>query len=215
MKAGYTHISFILDQSGSMSSVKGDTISGFNNFIETHKKAPGDATMSLYTFNSSCRRLYVFENIQQVAPLNTSTFRPDDTTALLDAMGLVINETGKQLSELAEEHRPEKVLIVILTDGEENSSQQFNMNQINDLIAHQTEVYSWEFIYLGANQDAIATAARMGIRADNSLTYSSTPDGVQRAFSSLADATLRARHHVGRFAWSEEERKNNQASNNS
>lgn len=186
MKQGYTHISFVLDRSGSMSSIKPDTIGGFNEFLKAQKEAPGQASMTLVQFDTEYEALQSMVDIQVVPPLNDSTFVPRGSTALLDAIGRTINETGKSLGDLPEGERPEKVLFVILTDGEENSSREFTNGRINDMITHQRETYKWEFVFLGANQDSIATAATMGIQASHAMTYTADAAGAANTFEAVA-----------------------------
>ncbi len=163
MKDNYTHISFVLDRSGSMQSMVNDAIGGFNAFLAEQQAFPGEATFTLAQFDNIYELLYPFANIQDVKPLTKETFVPRGSTALLDAIGKCVNETGKHLAATPEPARPEKVLFVILTDGEENSSREFNHHQINDMITQQQNVYKWQFIFLAANQDAIASASRLGI----------------------------------------------------
>jgi uncharacterized protein YegL len=163
MKENYTHISFVLDRSGSMQSMLNDAIGGFNAFLAEQQAFPGEATFTLAQFDNIYELIYPFANLQDVKPLTKETFVPRGSTALLDAIGKCIIETGKHLAATPEPARPEKVLFVILTDGEENSSREFDLHKINELITHQQDVYQWQFIFLAANQDAIASASRLGI----------------------------------------------------
>src|SRR5262249_11735119 len=129
--------------------------------------------------------VYEGTRLQDAPLLNDKTFVPRGTTALLDAIGRTINVTGKRLAALPESARPEKVIFVILTDGYENSSREFKVEQINDMIRHQRDVYAWEFVFIGANQDAITSASQMGIQAANALTFAASPSGTKHAFGSL------------------------------
>ena len=186
MKQNYTHISVVLDRSGSMASVVDDTIGGFNSFLEEQKKVEGLGTLTLVQFDNVYEVVNNFIDLKQIRPLTRETFQPRGSTALLDAIGRTINETGRRLGELAERERPDKVVFVILTDGEENSSREFNNQQINDSITHQRDVYKWEFVFLGANQDAISTASQMGISTQNAMTYAANSAGTQAAFSAVS-----------------------------
>lgn len=185
MKKGYTDISIVLDRSGSMDSVKLDTIGGFNSFLKAQKGVPGEATITLVQFDDIYEVVYEGIRLQDAPLLNDQTFVPRGTTALLDAIGRTINATGKRLATLPETERPEKVIFVILTDGYENASREFKVEQINDMIRHQRDVYAWEIVFIGANQDAITSASQMGIQAANALTYAANTVGTQQAFSSL------------------------------
>lgn len=207
MKQGYTHISFVLDRSGSMSTIKPDTIGGFNEFLKAQKETPGQASMTLVQFDTEYEVLQSMTDIQSVPPLTSDTFVPRGSTALLDAIGRTINETGKRLGDMPDADRPEKVLFVILTDGLENSSREFSNNRINDMITHQRDKYGWQFVYLGANQDAIATAAKMGIQPQSAMTYTATAEGAANTFGALSRQTTSYRSAGTKdFAWSDEDR---------
>ena len=165
--SNFTEIAFILDRSGSMQSISETAVAGFNELLGQQQKehAQTPVRMSLVLFNTDYE----------------VPFAPDGSTALLDAIGRTIDETGARLAAMPEAERPGKVIIAILTDGEENSSQTFTWAQISDKIRHQTEVYKWEFLFLGANQDAIATAARMNIDQHNSSTFFQTDGGIRKS----------------------------------
>jgi uncharacterized protein YegL len=186
MKTGYTDISVVLDRSGSMESVRSDTIGGFNAFLADQRIAGGEATVTLVQFDNIYEVVYSAIPLTDAKPLDNSTFVPRGSTALLDAIGRTVHGTGKRLEAMAEDQRPEKVVFVILTDGLENASQEFTAQKVNDIISHQRDVYKWEFVFLGANQDAITTAANLGIGAANALTYAANSAGVKHAFRSLS-----------------------------
>ena len=185
MKNDLTDISVILDRSGSMESVKTDTIGGFNAFLKTQKEAPGEALLTLAQFDDQYEIVHSGKNIQDVTNLTAETFVPRGMTALLDAIGRTINATGVRLSALPEAQRPGKVIFVILTDGQENKSTEFTREKISEMIKHQTEVYKWDFVFLGANQDAIQAGASIGVMAGNSMTYAANAKGTQAAFVSV------------------------------
>ena len=177
MKTGYTHISIVLDRSGSMESVKADTIGGFNAFLQEQKTAPGEATLTLAQFDNEYDLLENFAPIEIVKPLTDTTYVPRGSTALLDAIGRTIVDIGARLASLPEDARPSHVLFVILTDGEENASHEFTRPKIFEMISHQRDAYAWEFVFIGANQDAISAGASMGISAGNSIAYAPSPAG--------------------------------------
>lgn len=169
-----------------MASVAHDTIGGFNTFLEDQKKVPGEATLTLNQFDDVYERLLDAVQIQKASSLSRETFVPRGSTALLDAIGTSIHDTGRRLEKLPEEQRPSKVVCVIITDGFENASRKFDRKQIDELIREQRDKYQWEFVFLGANQDAIATAASMGITAANAMTYANNTQGVASSYRSLS-----------------------------
>src|SRR5262245_56259735 len=193
MKADYTHISIVLDRSGSMSSIASDTIGGFNRFLEDQQAVPGQATLTLVQFDYEYEVLYSGVPIAVVQPLTRDTFIPRGTTALLDAIGRTILESGEYLSALSEEQRPAKVIFVILTDGIENASKLYTSSRIHEMIDHQRKFYAWEFVFLGANQDAIASARRIGIPQGLAMSFAADGAGARDAFESLHANTRKVR----------------------
>jgi hypothetical protein len=174
-----TDITLVLDRSGSMASVKDATIEAFNGFLQSQRGGAGTAQMTLVQFDDQYEPLYTARPLVAAPLLNDQTFVPRGCTALLDAMGRTIVCTGKRLREMPEADRPGTVLFVTLTDGLENASREYTLEKINAMIAEQRDKYSWQFIFLAANQDAIAAAARMGIGAAQALTYSHSTAGIQ------------------------------------
>ncbi len=193
MKADYTHITLVLDRSGSMESMRGDAIGGFNTFLKDQQAAPGLASLTLVQFDDRYEKMYEFAPLATVTPLSEQTFVPRGSTALLDAVGQAIDETGARLATFPESNRPAKVLFVTLTDGMENASHKFSRQQIFDKITHQRDVYGWDFVFLAANQDAIATGASMGFQADSSATYAATGKGQRSAMQAVSQATAKYR----------------------
>lgn len=185
MKENLTDITIVLDRSGSMQSVSTDTIGGFNEFLKSQKAAPGEATLTLAQFDDVYEIVHQGVNIQDVPDLTTETFIPRGYTALLDAIGRSIIATGSRLAALPESERPSKVIFVILTDGHENASKEMTRAKITEMINHQTKAYQWEFVFLGANQDAIQAGAAMGVSANNSMTYAANAVGTQCVFASV------------------------------
>jgi hypothetical protein len=187
VKENYAHISIVLDRSGSMKSTKDDTIGGFNQFIEEQNQVEGQATVSLAKFDHEYTVVYQMAGIGRVQPLTDKTFVPRGQTALLDAIGTLIDSTGLELSSLPEEERPAKVVFVIITDGQENASYKYNIETINQMIQHQADVYNWQFVFLGADQDAITDAStKLGIASANVLAYSANTQGIGSSYSSLS-----------------------------
>lgn len=166
-----TEIAFILDRSGSMQALVEPAIVGFNRLLREQQQEPGSARFTLVLFDDRYEVPVKSLPIAEVVELDTTTFVPRGGTALLDAIGYTIDGLGKRLAETPEADRPGQVIVAILTDGMENASHQFSWADISKLIHHQTEKYQWKFLFLGANQDAIATAARMNIRAVDSSNF--------------------------------------------
>lgn len=173
-----TYIAVVLDRSGSMLSVKDATEEGLRSFIESQKQLPGKALMTLVQFDNEYE-IHAWEK-----PLSdvSFTYEPRGGTALLDTLGKAIDDVGSALTGRPESERPGKVMFVIVTDGEENSSRKFTRQQVFDKITHQRSKYAWEFIFLGANQDAIAEATSLGMAAASSMTYTSNKIGTRSAF---------------------------------
>jgi uncharacterized protein YegL len=165
MKDNFVKIVFVIDESGSMSSSRSDVIGGFNEFINDQKKEKaGDVNVSLYTFASTVSTVFNNKNIADVPELTMDNYRPGGSTALNDAVGKAINEIGYELAAMPEEERPSVVMMVIMTDGEENNSKEFKSAEIRDMIKHQTDKYSWKFIYLGTDITTTRMADDMGIK---------------------------------------------------
>jgi hypothetical protein len=200
MNTELTEISIVLDRSGSMASMAKEAIGGFNAFLESQQKLPGDARLTLVLFDHEYIVAYDGRPIKDVPPLDEHTYVPRGTTALLDAIGRTVNTIGERLDKTPEANRPGKVLIVILTDGLENASQEFKRNQIYSMIKHQRDKYAWEFIFLGANQDAIQAGSLIGIPASNAATFNETPEGVFEAFTAVACATAAYRANAPDYA---------------
>lgn len=193
MKQGYTHISIVLDRSGSMYSTADDAINGFNRFLADQKQAPGQATLTLVQFDNEYEVLHSMKPIGDIPELNSQTFVPRGTTALLDAIGRTVDETGAALEKMDEAERPEHVIFVVITDGAENASRIFDSRQINLKVEHQRETYNWQFVFIGANQDAITSARALGIARSAALTYAATPDGTSNAYASLSANVVKHR----------------------
>lgn len=183
MKEGYTDITVILDRSGSMASIASDTVGGFNTLIEDRKEDQGETKVSLVQFDNEYETVFTALAPSEIEPLK---FTPRGGTALHDAIGRTILDVGNRLSDMDEWERPDKVLFVILTDGEENSSLEFNADKIKEMITHQQDIYSWDFIFIGANQDAILTAQSFGICQTHAMNFCESSLGTKRCYDSLS-----------------------------
>lgn len=162
MRSDLTDITLVVDRSGSMQEIRDDAEGGVNAFIAAQAQAPGDAFLTLVQFDTEYEFVHQGTPIRDVGPY---TLYPRGSTALLDAVGRAINETGERLAKMPEAARPALVIFVVMTDGHENSSHEFTKAKIKEMIEHQQSVYSWHFTFLGANQDAFAEAGGMGIQA--------------------------------------------------
>lgn len=189
MRTEYTHIAIVLDSSGSMSPLRSDTIGSFNTFLKEQKALPGEATLTLTTFNERHQLVHDFVKLADVPELNPKTYRPEGGTALLDSLGFTIDSVGTKLAALPEEERPAHVLVVVQTDGEENSSHQFTYDRIKQMVEHQQSVYSWNFVFIGAGIDAFATGTSMGFTGSNSVGYTPTAAGTHDLYKSISTNT--------------------------
>lgn len=169
MKLDFSDVTVVLDRSGSMASCRTDAEGGVNTFIEEQKKHPGECAFSLVEFDTEYNFVHKAKPVASVPPY---TLVPRGSTALLDAVGRAINETGERLAATKEEDRPSLVVFVIVTDGHENASKEFNRLQIKEMIERQQKEYNWQFTFLGANQDAFAEASSLGIAAASVGQYS-------------------------------------------
>lgn len=214
-------VTLILDESTSMAHLVDETISGVNGFLVAQKGGPKDTVVTLVKFASDKRqnnvsftqnssRLFtpvirpnvetVYSNVPaaHIAPLTRDTYSPYGNTPLLDAIGLTIQAKGNEFATMRESDRPDKVIFVIITDGEENKSMVFpgdmGRTKIKEMIQHQEGVYKWEFLYLGANQDAITVAQSMGIRGTHAMEYEQkTSGGIKALYGVAQNAVLRGK----------------------
>jgi len=186
MRNDLTEIVVVMDRSGSMASCRNDAVGGLNSFIETQKKLIGDANFTLIQFDGKYEIVLDSVPIQKVGKCDLV---PRGSTALLDAIGVAINTTGERLAKMSEKDRPGLVVIVIITDGEENSSKEFTSAQIKQMIDTQTNVYKWQFTYLGANQDAFQVGNGIGIQTCASYA----PANTSKAFSAVDNNVRRMR----------------------
>lgn len=180
-----TEIIFVIDKSGSMSHLAGDTIGGFNGFIESQKALEGKATLTTVLFDTTWKILHDGVDIHEVKTMTSSDYIAGGGTAMLDAIGEIINRVQDRHDELGEE-KPEEVLFVITTDGEENSSRSFNKSKIEKMIKHQTNGHGWKFMFLGANMDAVKEAESIGISKDWSTNYVYDSKGICDTFTTMS-----------------------------
>jgi hypothetical protein len=193
MKKDYTDITIILDRSGSMETIKKDMVEGVKNFVAEQAKLPGQCLLSLVQFDTvSYDNVFTAKPIQGVGDI---CLYPRGGTPLFDAVGRSVVETGKRFEALPEDERPEFVVVMIITDGEENSSQEFTSEMVKKLVQHQVDAYKWNFTYLGANQDALFAAQTMGIPMAAAFNYVANQAGVSAMYNSVNCATSSLRSH--------------------
>lgn len=209
MKKGLSEIVLVLDRSGSMSSTKTDAEGGLREFIRKQKLLPGECNVTFYRFDNEIERVFDSKPIERVEE-GELKLEPRGSTALFDAMAQAIDEVGRRLKATEEDRRPETVYFVTITDGYENCSRLNSQSQVFDRVTTQRDKFNWQFIYIGANQDAIATAAQIGITPKYSLSYNGNPNGIGtwNAYNSLTSNVTRARQYgvVGQsMAFTQEE----------
>lgn len=185
----YTAIMLVLDRSGSMASIQSATEEAINGFVEEQKKLPGRATIAIAQFDN------VYEVVNASIPpeqVPRYVLRPRNSTALLDAIGKSIHDFGAELAAKPETERPGTVILAIMTDGYENSSREFSYADIEKLVTRQQDEWNWTILYLGANQDAIATGAQMGMRMNTSMSYAATGAGTRSTVDSMSGVVYAA-----------------------
>jgi hypothetical protein len=193
MNDNLSEIICIIDRSGSMESIKSDAIGGFNSFISQQKQEPGEAHVTIVLFDDQYDVIASGVRIEKVAPLNDMTFVPRGSTALFDAIGKTLDDVGARLATVPESERPGAVVVAILTDGQENASRVYSRERIAAMIKHQREVYSWDFIFLAANQDAVASARQISIDAADAVPFAPSAAGTQVAFAEMSVRTAEKR----------------------
>ena len=193
MKKGLTEIVFILDRSGSMSGLEQDTIGGFNSMIQKQKDEEGEALVSTVLFNNQSCVIHDRVKVQEIAAMTRNEYFVGGSTALLDAIGGAIHHIGNVHKYAREEDIPEHTLFVITTDGMENASHQYSSDEVKAMIQRQKEKYGWEFLFLGANIDAVETAASFGIGADRAVNYNCDSAGTALNYRVLSDTICAVR----------------------
>lgn len=203
MKKDYTDITFVLDRSGSMEYIWSDVEGGLNSFVDQNRKLPGEVKFTLVVFDSFYKDMNYIDttlletvidavDIRHLGKIDLSNYRPRGGTPLYDAMGITINKLGSRLAALPESERPEKVLFVTYTDGRENASKEF-ITGVKSMVEHQTSKYSWEFVYMGTNQDIHEVGASLGIPVGNRQFYSCNAVGVKMSAEKLSSGSVNFR----------------------
>ena len=193
MKKNLTEIVFILDRSGSMSGLEDDTIGGFNSMIRKQKEETGEAYVSTILFNNRSQVIHDRVDVHRIAPMTRADYCVMGCTALLDAVGGAIHHIANVHKYAREEDRPEKTIFVITTDGMENASRVYTYDRVRKMIEHEKEKYGWEFLFLGANIDATAEAARFGIGAECAANYHADHAGTEVIYESISEAIHQVR----------------------
>ena len=193
MGKGLTELVFILDRSGSMSGLEADTIGGFNSLIAKQKKEEGTAFISTVLFDDQAEVLYDRISLDRIEPMNDRQYYVRGCTALLDALGGAIHHIGNVHKYAREEDRPEKTIFIITTDGMENSSHRYTYDKVKKMVERQRDRYGWEFLFLGANIDAIEVAGRFGVQANRAVNYECDSEGTQLNYEVLSKAVSRVR----------------------
>ena len=205
MKKNLTEMVFILDRSGSMAGLEADTIGGFNGMIERQKQMPGEALVSTVLFSTQSAVIHDRVDLRKIEPLTARQYCVGGCTALIDAIGGAIHHIGNVHKYAREEDRPEHTIFVITTDGMENASRHYTSDQVKAMVRRQKEKYGWEFLFLGANIDAVETAAHFGITEDRAVTFCNDAAGQALNYTSVSAAVtqVRANAPLGR-AWKED-----------
>jgi hypothetical protein len=186
------HVTFVLDSSGSMSSIADDTIGGFNEFLADQRDEDGRATVSLYSFDDTVEPRYRDIPIGDAPDLDDDSYTPGGQTALHDAIATAVQETTDRIAGMPPYERPDAVIVVVLTDGRENASET-PQDRVRELVEDRREEHGWEFFFIGANQDAALTARKVGMDTDRSLDMAHSGEGVREAQRSTSEAFTTAR----------------------
>ena len=193
MKKGLTELVFILDRSGSMSGLEQDTIGGYNALLKKQKAEPGEAVVTTVLFDDHYDLLHDRINLKGIAPITDKEYFVRGCTALLDAIGRTVDKIANAQLHTAKEERAEKVMFVITTDGMENASREYNHSKIKTMIERQKEKYGWEFLFIGANIDAVETASQFGISADRAANYCADGAGTNVMYEAINETVCCAR----------------------
>jgi len=186
MKKNLTEMVFILDRSGSMAGLEEDTIGGFNAMIEKQKKEEGKALVSTVLFSAESTVIYDRVDIRKIEPMTEKQYNVYGSTALIDAIGQAIHHIGNVHKYAREEDRPEHTIFIITTDGMENASHRYSSKEVKDMVERQKQRYGWEFLFLGANIDAVETAGRFGIGADRAVRFRNDPKGIKLNYETVS-----------------------------
>lgn len=194
MKKGLTELVFILDRSGSMAGLEKDTIGGYNALLKKQKEESGEAIITTVLFDERYELLHDRIDVKGVAPITDKEYFVRGSTALLDAVGLTIDKIGNAQKNTAEKQRAEKVMIVITTDGLENASRKYSYRKVKEMIEHQKEKYGWEFLFIGANIDAVEEAGKFGIEEDCAANYNADKIGINILYNEVSEAISNLRN---------------------
>ena len=201
----FTEIVFILDRSGSMAGLEADTIGGFNSLIQKQKREDGKAVVSTVLFDDKCEVLHDRKDLMEIASLTEEDYYVRGCTALLDAVGGAIHHIGNVHKYARAEDRPERTLFIITTDGMENASRKYGYEKVKRMIERQKERYGWEFLFLGANMDAVSVAGRFGIAPERAVRFHCDEKGTELNYRVLSEtiANVRCGAPMG-ASWKEE-----------
>jgi len=188
MKKGLTELVFILDKGGSMGGLETDTIGGYNSMLEKQKSIDGECHITTELFDKNYELLQDRIDIKAVSSISEKEYGVEGSTAHLDAIGKTIHKIGNAQKPTGDDYRAEKVMFIIIPDGEENSSREYSADMVKAQIERQKKNYGWEFIFLGANIDAVETAGRFGISADRAQNYHADGEGVELNFRVMSEA---------------------------
>ena len=192
---GITELVFVLDRSGSMAGLESDTIGGFNGLLEKQRKVDGKCFVSTVLFDHETLVLHDRLPLEQVENLTDRDYQVRGCTALIDALGGAIRHIGNVHKYARPEDVPESTLFVVITDGMENASKRYTADEVRDMISRQKEKYGWDFLFIGANIDAVQTAKRYGISADRTANYHHDAQGTQLVYEAVSDAVCHVRAH--------------------
>ena len=196
MKKNLTEMVFILDKSGSMSGLEADTIGGFNSMIEKQKKEDGEALVSTVLFSDESVVLHDRVDLRKIEPMTDRQYYVGGCTALIDAIGGAIHHIGNVHKYAREEDRPEHTIFIITTDGMENASRHYSAERVKEMVNRQKEKYGWEFLFLGANIDAVETAAEYGIREERAVTFRNDHRGQRLNYDTVSKSMSRMRRNA-------------------
>ena len=215
MNSNLTYLVFVVDRSGSMTTIAKDMIGGFNSYIKQQRDAKlGACKVFFYQFDTAYERVYEATDLDSVPVLTDKTYVPRGGTALYDSLGKTITELGVRLANLPEDERPGKVLVITITDGEDNARLEgedtfYSSVKVKEMVQHQTDTYKWDFVYIGANQDAWAVGGSTGHKGSTSLNYVATAAGTAVMFDKLSKSSVKYRSVVSGpkadFAFDEED----------
>lgn len=201
-----THITFVLDSSGSMDQIAADTKGGYNSLLKEQRTEEGTATVTLYDFNSSVEQLYQAEPIAEAPELTDENYTPGGNTALYDALATAIRDTGERIASMSNDNTPDHVMVVTLTDGKENASET-PQETVRELVELRQTEDNWEFLFIGANQDAALTAEKMGIDRASSLEMAHSGEGTRSAYESTSERLREVRADGQTDGYTEADRK--------